>query len=545
MEEAITILQQLAAEGAAADVLKEPDAGPGAESVGLRSAPMEPGETLLRVAEARYRALVEQIPAVTFVASLQGGTNEIYVSPQIEALLGFTQAEWTNNPVLWFRQLHAEDREKLSTQFAQACLDGRPFRGVVRVLSRHGRTVWVHGEARFVRDTSGLPLFLQGVAFDITEQKQGEELRQQLVLEQIARQEMDRERGRLLEMFTSLPAAVCVLSGTHHVIDFMNPVALETYGVGLEVLGKPWRDAFPHFSAEADGIFDRVLETGVLHTANESVASSPRWDRARYFNFVCQPLRDSSGGVTGVLKHAVEVTEQVLARQRVEDALQARDDFISIAAHELRNPIHALLLSLQALSMATRNEPERFSLDWIMARIARFSSQVDRLMRLTESLLDVARINAGRLQLDIEEVDLLEVVTAVLDRLSAVAQAQSTTVSSTGPVIGRWDRLRLEQIVSNLYGNALKYGGGRPIEVSVEQCGEVAVLAVRDHGGGISVEDQVRVFEKFERAASVRKHGGLGLGLWITRQIVEALGGQIRVESTLGTGSRFVVELPL
>jgi PAS domain S-box-containing protein len=133
------------------------------------------GEALLRKAEARYRTLVEELPAVTFVAALDEGVNELYVSPQIEALLGFSQKEWLEDPVLWFKQLHPDDRERWHIEFARTCAMGQPFRSVYRFLTRDGRVVWVHGEAKVFRDNDGRPLFLQGVAFDITGMKQAEE----------------------------------------------------------------------------------------------------------------------------------------------------------------------------------------------------------------------------------------------------------------------------------------------------------------------------------------------------------------------------------
>jgi PAS domain S-box-containing protein len=128
----------------------------------------------LRKMEARYRTLVEGIPAVTFMAALDEGVNELYVSPQVEALLGFSQKEWLENPILWFTQLHPDDRRRWHEEFARTCATGEAFRSVYRFLSRDGRVVWVHGEAEVVRDDEGRPLFLQGVAFDITGMKQAE-----------------------------------------------------------------------------------------------------------------------------------------------------------------------------------------------------------------------------------------------------------------------------------------------------------------------------------------------------------------------------------
>jgi PAS domain S-box-containing protein len=133
-------------------------------------------EERLRAAESRYRTLVEQIPAVTFMAALGEGQNEIYVSPHIEAMLGFTQQEWLENPFLWYWQLHPDDRAMWNEEFARGCRTGGPFRAECRFLARDGRIVWVHGEARLVKDDRGRPQFLQGIAFDITESKRAHEI---------------------------------------------------------------------------------------------------------------------------------------------------------------------------------------------------------------------------------------------------------------------------------------------------------------------------------------------------------------------------------
>jgi PAS domain S-box-containing protein len=132
-------------------------------------------QTQLSIAEARYRALVEQFPAVTFMAPLDGSTSELYVSPQIEELLGFSAREWLEDPFLWMRQIHPDDQARWAEQFARTCFSGERFRAEYRFRSRDGRDVWVHAEAKIVNDQSGLPLFLHGVAFDITERKQAEE----------------------------------------------------------------------------------------------------------------------------------------------------------------------------------------------------------------------------------------------------------------------------------------------------------------------------------------------------------------------------------
>jgi signal transduction histidine kinase len=152
-----------------------------------------------------------------------------------------------------------------------------------------------------------------------------------------------------------------------------------------------------------------------------------------------------------------------------------------------------------------------------------------------------------RLRLELGEVDLTQVVREVLERFQEEAQRMGTGVELRGaePVVGRWDRGRLEQVVTNLVSNALKYGAGAPVEVEVRSSGSMALLEVKDHGIGIAPEDLERIFGKFERAVPVRKYGGFGVGLYIVRQLVEALGGAVEVESAPGAGTTFHVVLPL
>src|SRR2546426_29591 len=166
---------------------------------------------------------------------------------------------------------------------------------------------------------------------------------------------------------------------------------------------------------------------------------------------------------------------------------------------------------------------------------------------LFANLLDVSNLNAGDLQLRPESVDLAAAVREILIGMrEELAQAGcAVTFLAAAPVVGSWDRSRLDQIAINLLSNAAKYGRGKPVEVVVEQTGTHARLIVRDHGFGIAPDDKGRIFDRFERAVSVRHYGGFGLGLWIAHQIVSAMGGEIRVESERGAGSTFVVELPL
>jgi signal transduction histidine kinase/CHASE1-domain containing sensor protein len=227
--------------------------------------------------------------------------------------------------------------------------------------------------------------------------------------------------------------------------------------------------------------------------------------------------------------------------QRAQEAVAARDDFLSIASHELKTPLTSLVLLAGSLRAAAR----RGQLESAAVKSEAIRRNVDRLSRLVANLLDISRIGAGRLDVELEEVDLGEVAQEVTTRFEDEARRSGCTlrIRVAEPVRGRWDRMRLDQVVTNLVSNAIKYGPGKPVEISVEADGDLAILSVRDHGIGIPEADQRRIFHRFERAVSRRNYGGFGLGLWIVRQIVEALGGAVRVESAPGEGSTFTVQL--
>jgi PAS domain S-box-containing protein len=231
------------------------------------------------------------------------------------------------------------------------------------------------------------------------------------------------------------------------------------------------------------------------------------------------------------------------ATQTLEYAVHTREEFLSIASHELRNPVNALQLQLVALERGIQQSDEHVPREWIGDRVGHAVGAVRRLVRLVETLLDVSRLTAGRLDLEPEEMDFGQSVGTVVDAFRDQLKDRRVTLR-VAPVIGSWDRFRLEQIVTNLVSNAIKYGEGSPIEITLDGDGDTAHLAVTDHGIGIDAENQERLFERFERAVSRRHYGGFGLGLWITRRIVDTMGGRITVESRPGEGSTFRVTLP-
>lgn len=237
--------------------------------------------------------------------------------------------------------------------------------------------------------------------------------------------------------------------------------------------------------------------------------------------------------------------ENLLAELR--SAVAARDEFLSVASHELKTPLTPLALKIDTLERLIRNPSSANSTERLTAALETMRKQLKRLNALIGDLLDVSRIGAGRLSLSPERLDLVALVREVTARVEDQARKLGCPLrlaAPEGPLWGQWDPMRLEQVVFNLLDNAVKYGRGRPVEVEVEPRPDGARLRITDHGIGIAEDDLQRIFRRFERAVSDRNYGGLGLGLYIVRTLVEAMGGTIGVESTPGQGARFTVTLP-
>ena len=255
--------------------------------------------------------------------------------------------------------------------------------------------------------------------------------------------------------------------------------------------------------------------------------------------------RDESGAVVGWIATATDIDDQKKAEDLLRQAVVLRDDFLAVASHELRTPLTALKLEVSNLLRLARLDAgaERARL---IAKVEKIDAQTARLRGLIDDLLDVSTLAAGRLELRVGPVDLAEVACEVGGRFidDAARLGSRLSIDARERVVGSWDRERLEQIVSNLISNAIKYGDGKPIDVIVRADGGQARLIVRDRGLGIAAGDQERIFGRFERAADSGKFGGIGLGLWIVKQIVNVFGGAVSVESAPSAGSAFTVELP-
>jgi PAS domain S-box-containing protein len=363
----------------------------------------------------------------------------------------------------------------------------------------------------------------------------------QLARQTTQRQSHERDR-RLLD---TMPQCIWAADAKGQV-NYWNRAGLEYCGLDAASLtdGSFWEmlhaddrdDARAHWERGVRGepTFERRVR---LRRASDGLF---RWHLVR-----AVAERDDSGAVIGWLATATDIDDQKKAEDLLREAVVLRDDFLAVASHELRTPLTALKLEVSNLLRLARLDAgsERARL---IAKIQKLDAQTARLRGLIDDLLDVPALAAGQLQLQIAPVDLAEVTSDVGARFidEATRLGSRLTIDARERAIGCWDRERLEQIVSNLISNAIKYGDGNPIDVTVRAEGSHARLTVRDQGLGIAAGDQERIFGRFERAADSEKFGGIGLGLWIVKQIVNVFGGSVSLASAPGNGSAFTVELP-
>ncbi|HEY8207077.1 MAG TPA: ATP-binding protein [Myxococcaceae bacterium] len=358
-----------------------------------------------------------------------------------------------------------------------------------------------------------------------------------------------------------LPVAVAIVSIPGERYDFVNEAYVEMVGrdpTGRTIDGA-WADLPERDLAHLRELRERVLSSRRPITFQEISRRLPDGS-TRHYTASMRAWLDPEGRPRGLISTSIDVTGQVLARLQMEEsraqsvrseaelhkALALRDDFLTLASHELRTPLTTLGLEaeglLRSIERAPRADPplERWA-----QRAAKVAGQAARLEQLVEGMLDLASLSRELAPGREEELDLADLARGVVDRFrNRSKQARSTISLLAEPVAGRWDRRRLERILTQLLGNALKFGADNPIDVSVGPAAERARIAIRDRGIGIPPEDLQRIFGRFERAAPAEHYGGFGVGLWLVGELVKSMAGTVRVDSRPGQGSTFVIDLP-
>ncbi len=481
--------------------------------------------------DRHYRSLAEAIPQIVWTARPDGFVD--YFNQRWFEYTGLS-AEATAGS--WEGALHWDDVARCRDEWRDARREGRMFQAECRLRRASDLTHRWH-LCRAVPEPGAMGAVMSwlGTFTDIEDQKQ-------------AQADLSEFKGTL----DAVVDTVVICDPADFRLLYANQGA-------SALLGQPPGELLQRSLIDlmADHASDEVRElVAPLRDGSKKVVAIETKFRRRNAPTVpvevaFQLIRIDGGRVVAIARDItdrkrVQLERELLYREAV-DAIRARDEFLSIASHELRTPLSTLQLQLQMLLRSIRKDASApCRPDQTRTKLEMSAKQVERLTRLIGELMDFSKITAGRLRLESEELDLSATVRDVVLRLGDEATRAQCAVDLDArvPVVGRWDRMRVEQVVINLLTNAFKFGAGKPIELAVEEMGGGARLRVRDHGIGIAPEDVERIFNRYEQAASSRPYGGMGLGLYIARQIVEAHGGAIRVDSELGAGSTFTVELP-
>ncbi len=485
------------------------------------------GEEQLRQSEERLRLMIGNVrDYAIFMLDPQGRVSSW--NPGAEALKGYTAAEIIGAHVSRFYVPGESPAGKAERELAIAAAGGR-FEEEGWRVRKDGSRFWANVVISAVRNHEGALLGFTKVTRDMTERKRAAEE----VLEHVRQQSTVSDFGLLALGTPELPK---VLEGAVGAV--RQTLGIEDVRIVVEGDEKP--------AGAASAPIHVLTSSGALAPYGELVVVSPRQlgeNDASFLQAIANVLAAAVGRarmeqqLRSAERQAVEERERTL---QANEALRERDEFISVAAHELRTPLTALQLKLQTLERKLAAGNGRSD------RLDGALRQTERLARLIDRLLDVSRVAHQRLEMTREEFDLAMLVREVADDFREPAARANAPLQVHLPesATGCWDRLRVEQVVVNVLSNAVKYGAGKPISVKLEAGPDRVRLAIADQGIGISPDDAAKLFGRFQRAASIRHYGGMGLGLYITRHIVEAHGGTITVASTPGVGSTFVVELP-
>jgi PAS domain S-box-containing protein len=350
------------------------------------------------------------------------------------------------------------------------------------------------------------------------------------------------ERDRFEQLTESLPQLVWTAS-VHGHARHLNQRWAEFTGLSLQELhGAGWQRAV--HSEDLTKVFEH-WRAGAASGSFEAEARLRRADGEWRWMLIRGVLIQHDGRRDDWVGTCTDIDAQKQSEQAKTEAIRLRDDFITVASHELKTPLTALQFQMHSLLHVNR---KRDSEERPAPQLDRASRQVERLVALVEQLLDVSHFTAGKLSLQLESFDLRDLVAEVADRFADAARKTRSELQLRLPehsAIGKWDRTRIEQTVNNLLDNAMKYGAGKPVTIELNANAERIALRVRDEGIGMTSEAQARIFDRFERAVPVSHYGGLGLGLYIARQIVTAHGGRLEVESSVGEGSTFTMLLPM
>jgi PAS domain S-box-containing protein len=392
------------------------------------------------------------------------------------------------------------------------------------------------------------------VTRDLTSKKQAEEVLKQ-----------SQERYRLL--IDSVKDYALIMLDTKGRITSWNAGAQRIKGYSAEeILGSHFSKFYPEIDIAA-GKPEMELKVAIAEGRFEEEGIRVKKDGSFFWaSVVITAVRDESGALRGFSKVTRDISERKNAERKMRElneslekkvsertieltsAVRARDEFLSMASHELNTPLTALKLKSQMRQKILEKQGTNYFNEKMLGQMFKDDEvHVNRLTRLVDDMMDITRLGSSKLSVRKETINLCDHVEGIAKRYKPQLQEARCefTLNSACEINGSWDPYRVEQIVTNLLTNAMKYGQGKPVIVNVSSNAQEAVISVQDFGKGIASEDQERVFQQFERAGEISEISGLGLGLYIVKKIVELHNGNITLVSELGKGSTFTVKLPL
>jgi PAS domain S-box-containing protein len=401
-----------------------------------------------------------------------------------------------------------------------------------KLSGNEGRGRWLKAFFSPVRDEKGNVIEVVILFTDVTDLK-------------LAQEEIARSRDQMKKIFDHIPDGIVVQNEKFEVI-YANPVAIKLAGLrDTDEWGH--KTLFEHFEImREDGtpLPPEELPSRKLFRGEDA----PKEMVMRYRHRVTKQERvslvsarvmfDDQGNPHQAVVVFRDISEKLKTEMQLRDALAAKELFFSVASHELRTPITAMKLNTQLMNL---------SYPHVSAEVlSKMDRQLNKLSKLVDEMLDISRLSRGRLELNKKDTNLShlakDVLFGMMDQLKMASMTLSMNISEN--VTGHWDPDRLEQVVENLVTNAIRYARNRPLHVKVMMENDRVFLEVCDQGPGIPEEDQQRIFNRFEQLRSFGERGGMGLGLYIVKEIVNLHGGSISVSNLNTGGARFLIELP-
>lgn len=488
--------------------------------------------------QLEYEKNVDLSPAMLWITDPNGYCN--YLSHQWYEMTGQTTEEGLGYG--WLEATHPDDKEKSGKAFIEANNKHGYFEVEYRLRMKNGEYRWCidAGNPRF--DSRGNYLGMAGTVFDVHEKKIAEEAKEQIT---------KHLQGIVHNMGEGL-----ILTDSQGNMLFWNPEACRLHGFSdsSEAISSIEKnpDLFRQYTLDGDRLFEWPLANilkGQTFTGVEIILERTDTGEKWIASYNGSPIFDEHDRLVFAVLTVRDVTARINTETDLINAISSRDEFLSIISHELKTPLTSLKLQTQSTQRKiNKGKTEELTLDKLSQLFVKNENQINRLIRLVDDMLDITRIHSGRLSYHLKQADLCKIARDVYDRHKEQFENLHIplTCKTKGEIIGEFDNERIEQVINNLLTNALKYGLGKEVVIDVKRAGDDQCrIMVIDQGFGIDPKNFEVIFKKFERVISADEVSGLGIGLFISKQIVEAHGGKIWVESELNKGSTFIVELPL